>query len=102
MNHIHAPLRPEQRDACDAIAALLLRDGIGVVSYDSVVTEKVDGRETVRGVHLHVVAERDIPDQTPNAKYPIEYAAGDCWQEVWYAWNDPGAPQPGLQAMRIV
>jgi hypothetical protein len=102
MYQIMAPLSAGHVAACDAIAGLLLPDGIAVERYDSVSIGTIGGRDEVNGVCLHVTAQRDIPSPVPDADDPLEHAAGDCWQEVWYAWQDPAAAWPGLQAMRVV
>lgn len=102
MSIIRAPLDASQTADCDRIAGVLHRDGIAVLRYDAITTDTVDGRERVTGVYLHVVAEQDIPSGLPDPSDPIQYGAGDCWQEVWYAWDDPRAPNPGLQAMRVI
>jgi len=102
MYHISRQLSANHVEACDAIARLLLPEGIAVVRYDAVSIDTTGDREEVRDVFLHVQAERDIPNVHDGAEDPLEHAAGDCWQEVWYAWQDPAATPPGLQAMRIV
>lgn len=86
------------RTACDEIAGVLLRDGTSVVRYDRVWTE--DG--IVRQIALHVVADRDIETPIPDPECPIDHDAGDCWQEVWYAFNRPGEPVSVGNAMRVV
>jgi hypothetical protein len=102
MHQITAPLSASHVAACDEIARLLLPDGIVVQQYDAVSIDTMGGREEVSGVCLHVSARRDIPSGLTEPDSPLEHAAGDCWQEVWYAWQDPAAARPGLQAMRVV
>jgi len=102
MHRISAPLSADHVAACDAIARLLLPDGIAVERYDAISIDTISGREEVSGVCLHVSAQRDIASTHAEPGNGPVHAAGDCWQEVWYAWQDPAAARPGLQAMRIV
>jgi len=89
------------RTACDEIAGVLLRPGTSVLSYDHVHASGIPGSETVHGVGLHVIADRDIPSTMQDPEDAIDHHAGECWQELWYAFGSPGERVSINNAMRV-
>lgn len=103
MNSIVDPVHLAE---CQSIGEILLIPGTRIERIDSVHVRDYPefGRRGVSDVFVHVTAERDIPSDVPDAEDPLMHAAGDCWQEAWYAWpvRDETTGRIGIDAMRTI